>query len=67
MELTTVPTRINARLDANDRRAIATIAGAITTPHRRSANMTDAVKAALSIAAEVLETRNADPVAAARS
>ena len=46
--------RFCVRLDSSDRDALATIAQAISTPHRRPATMSEALRAALTVAAATL-------------
>ena len=46
--------RFCVRLDRSDRDALATIARAISTPHRRPATMSEALRAALTVAAATL-------------
>lgn len=50
----TIPDRFTVRLDAQDRHALATIAGAIGGPHRRPATTSEAMRAALGIAMTAL-------------
>ena len=50
----TIPDRFTVRLDAHDRHALATIAGAIGGPHRRPLTTSEAMRAALGIARNAL-------------
>ena len=60
---TVIPSRLNVRLRDNEKAAVAVLIAAITTPHRRPANVTDAIRAALAIAAEAVSTRGPAPAA----
>ena len=55
----TIPASLNVRLRDDERAAIATLQAAITIPHRRPATITDAVRAALMIAAASLAGQGA--------
>lgn len=61
MNITDVPARLNIRIQDQERQDVATIAAAITTPHRRHVTVTETIRAALSIAAETVAARNASP------
>ena len=52
-----IPSRLNVRLRDGEKAAVAAVIAAISTPHRRPATVTEAIRAALRIAAEVAEGR----------
>lgn len=54
----TIPTSLNVKLRGDERDAIATVRAAISTPHRRPATLTDALRAALTIAADAVRERD---------
>lgn len=54
---TVIPSRLNVRLRDNEKAAVAVLIAAISNPHRRPANVTDAIRAALAIAAETVTAR----------
>lgn len=58
-----IPSRLNVRLRDNEKAAVAALVAAISTPHRRPATVTDAIRAALAIAAEAVATRIPAPAA----
>ena len=46
-----IPSRLNVRLREDEKAAVAAVIASISTPHRRPATVTDAIRAALTIAA----------------
>ena len=46
-----IPSRLNVRLRDDEKAAVAIVIASISTPHRRSATVTEAIRAALTIAA----------------
>ena len=52
-----IPSRLNVRLREDEKAAVASVIAAISIPHRRPATVTDAIRAALGIAAATLEKR----------
>lgn len=56
---TAIPSRLNVRLREDEKAAVAAIIAAISTPHRRPATVTDAIRAALTIAADAVQQGHA--------
>ena len=52
-----IPSRLNVRLHDAERAAVAVLIAAISTPHRRAATVTDALRAALTIAADDVQAQ----------
>lgn len=46
-----IPSRLNVRLREDEKAAVAAVIASISTPHRRPATVTEAIRAALTIAA----------------
>lgn len=63
MDSTNVPSRLNVRLGAAERQAVATVATAIATPYRRTPNVAETMRAALHLAAEAVRARDTSAAA----
>ena len=59
MTTDTVPGRIAVRLNERDRAAIATIAAAISMPHRSPVTVTEAIRAAITASATMMSATHA--------
>ena len=59
MTTDTVPDRVAVRLNKRDRAAIATIAAAISTPHRSPVTITEAIRAAITASASMMAATHA--------
>lgn len=64
MDTNAIPTRLAVRLAHSDRQALATITRALAMQHRPAPSVSDAVKTALSLAAEIMTAREASSAAA---
>ncbi len=57
MNAEAVPLHINVRLTDADREAVATLARALQTPHRTLPTISEAIRAALRIAAGIIDEK----------
>lgn len=50
-----IPSRLNVRLREDEKAAVAIVIAGISTPHRRPATVTEAIRAALTMAAAAVQ------------